>query len=558
MAKTNYRKLTEESINLVGAGIDNNTPEFEAAVKYLTEYWEIAGDKQAAKDAELSLKEYKLTSIGNGILDGVHMDYMVEEDQKEQVIVEVNQDEVKQALKALTTRENDFLSYLYDMHAEYNELYFFGQLSHPFITIEKMSNKTLGNYTHGQDAMGITNHIRFNRNFIALNQGENNEDPTRILETLRHEMIHQWQDEVLYMREGIAAKQVSLPVGFGSFLDKNTPSIIKRAKSGAPIGDMMDQKPRPKEWHNRDFKEYAVVVDIPAKGDKCYGNPANMPEGKSYNRKFTCACIASNDAPLTIWSTREVKAHCIVCDQDFIEQKKETGGTIQVVQSHVEAPGEDAIEKKMRNKGYAHFDKFDNKKKRDAFVEELYTASGKEALEAEQGFYLKGNNAYKEGFTHWVAYNEEKPKAKKDALPKKKPAAKKPEVKPVPSEEPVVVAAPPVDTPAKKLDTKEKPKARPAKKPKTPKPVAVEPVVETPVEAPEKEEPMKTDNVIQLPTNEPKTHTSAEDLLAVYKETGSIKGVAEYFGMTPSNIIYHAKKRGVDFKKGVILDAVKS
>jgi hypothetical protein len=363
------------------------------------------------------------------------------------------------------------------------------------------------------------------------------------------------------MSEGVAAKQVTLPVGFGSFLDKNAPSIIKRTKDGKPVGEMVDQKSRPKEWHNRDFKEYAVVVDIPAKGDKCHGNPANMPEGKSYNRKFSCECIASNGFPLTIWSTRDVFATCNVCKKPFVEEEKKTGGTVQVVQSHIELPGEDAVEIKMGKKGYAHFDKFPSKKERDAFIDVLYAANGEEALEAEQGFYLKGNNAYKEGFTHWVAYSGEKPKAKESksaTLPKKKAEPKKPEVKPTPSEAPIEVIVPPVDTPTKKPDTKEKPKARPARKPKAPKSAPVEPKVEAPVETPKKEKPMEpANNVVEFPAAK-RDHTNPEHLLAAYKETGSIKGVAEAFGMTSPNVIYWAKKLGVDFKKGVILDAVKS
>lgn len=543
MAKVNYRKITMDACNEVGKGFDEKSAEFEAMVKYVTEWWDVAGDPQAAKDAGLTPKEYKLTSIGNGLLDGAHYEYMEEETEsddqpKGQEIVEVNQDEVKKALKALVTRENETLSFLYDMHAEYNAKYFYGQLSHPFITIEKLSNKTLGNYTHGEDAMGITNHIRFNRNFIALNEME------RILETLRHEMIHQWQDEVLYMAEGVAAHKVKMPVGFGKFLDKNEPAKLKWAKDGTPVGEMVDQIKRPKEWHNRDFKEYAVVVDIPAKGDKCYGNIANMPIGKSYNRKFSCQCLASNNSFLTIWSTRPVHAVCEDCGEPFVEQEK-AGELIPVVLSTVEAPGTDAIELKMKGKGYTHFQKFGSKKEKDAFVESLYaTDIHGEGLEVEQGFYLKGNNAYKEGFTHWVAYNGLSEVFKKNAK-KEKPAAKKPEPKKV------------VELP-KEEEPKEKPKAKKPAAPKKPKKV-IEPKDDVKVEVP-KEEPKKPSKVVQLPAegNPERTHTNPEDLLSVYKETGSIKGVAEFFGMTSANILYHAKKLGVDFKKGEIKDAVKS
>src|SRR5690606_28696919 len=99
-------------------------------------------------------------------------------------------------------KENDFLAFLYKKWEEYNAQYFFGELSYPLITFEKMYNRTLGNYTYGEDSLGIKNHIRFNRNFISLNTEE------RILETLRHEMIHQWQDEILYIGDEQKAKDI--------------------------------------------------------------------------------------------------------------------------------------------------------------------------------------------------------------------------------------------------------------------------------------------------------------------------------------------------------------
>ena len=83
--------------------------------------------------------------------------------------------------------------------------------------------------------MGLTNHIRFNRDFIALNTEE------RILETLRHEMIHQWQDEVYYEGEHTDG-EVTLPVGFGKFKEKKNPVEVQRNADGSPVGEKAEQK----------------------------------------------------------------------------------------------------------------------------------------------------------------------------------------------------------------------------------------------------------------------------------------------------------------------------
>jgi hypothetical protein len=543
--------------------LDMTGKEFDAAVEYVKKWWDSSlADKAAAKEIDLTPKEYAMASIGNGLQDGHHEEFLAEEDEpKQQEIAEVDQDEVKKALRLLTTRENSYLGFLYEKWEEYNDLYFFGQLNQPLITIDKMNNKTLGSHTRGQNDMGITNHIRLNRNFIALNEDE------RILETLRHEMIHQWQEDVLYMKEGVAKREIKLPAGFGSLTNKDEPTIIKRTKSGSPLMEKGEQKPRPKDWHNKDFKEYAVVVGIPAKGDKCYGNIANMPEGKSYNRKFSCKCIASNGAPLTIWSTREIKAVCQICKKPFQEQKKE-GKTVKVTLSHIEQPGEDAVFEAMKTKGFTHFEKFKSKRDKDRFLDELYKGND-DGLEVEQGAYQKGHNAYQEGFTHWVAYNGEKVELPKEER-KNKPAVKSPKAKKKPTPKKTELTKAP--------DKPEDKKKTPAKKAAPKKPAAKKPAPkkEKPVEQPKpvekKEEPKKLKmsnggelTLVETPKEDPKTptvggrsHTNPKDLLSLYMQMGSIKKVADYFGMTSAAIIYQAKKHGVDFKKGVIEGEVKS
>ena len=282
----------------------------------------------------------------------------------EQPIVEVTQLEVKKALKLLQTRQNAIMSVLYKAHDDYNHKYFQGRLSVPLITIEKLSHKTLGSYMANADSAGLENHIILNRNFVALNT------ETRILETLKHQMIHQYQDEVIYE---------------------------KHTKDGLILHE---GEKRPKAWHNKDFKNLAINIGIAAKGSKCYGSPAKMPEPKSYNRKFVCRCVASNGYPLTIWSTREIKATCQVCSSSFVEVSK-AGDVIPVEASDIEGTGQDAIEIRMRGE-FSVFEKFKDKRALTSKIKELK----KSGTRYKEGIYQKGHNSCLAGYSYWVAFED--------------------------------------------------------------------------------------------------------------------------------------------------------
>lgn len=445
----------------------------EKAKVYVSEYLESV--KEQADSAEgFTPEEFIVQCFQNGINDGeLNEDTSevepneepeaiepTEDDSDGQEIIEVSLEQVKQALKTLLTKENTLMGLLYNKHDEYNKEFFEGKLSIPVITIDKLSNRTLGNYTPDTDNLELTNHIRFNRNFIALNTEE------RILETLRHEMIHQYQDEILY------------------------------------TGDK-----KPKEWHNKDFKEMAKVVGIPAIGAKCYGNPAKMPEPKSYNRKFTCGCIASNGYPLTVWSTRAIFATCDICGKKLTEVQKK-GKVIPVNTSHVEKEGEDAVELEMKGKGFAKFKKFKTKPEMDSWLEEAEGGAYGTMTELKKGVYQKGHNAYKADYRYWVAYNTD-------------------EIHPdtITSEE--------AKKEAKKV-TKGK------KKPEAPK---------EPIEK-KAEEKVKVELEVTLTSEESKEmdYKTKEGMTELYKIHGSTRAIAEAVGVNQSTIVKTAKKLEVDFK----------
>lgn len=512
--KVNVKKLLVELQKDFGVTVPKTEEEY--ALAYIEQYYTDLVEEHPHTDADdLTAHDYALAKIGNGLTDGAHMDDVEVTDlgnglalqvEKDQQIIEVDQETVKKALKSLLTSENKFLAMLYEKHEEYNNEYFNGALAHPLITIDKLNNKTLGNYSPGTDAMGIRSHIRFNRNFIMLNTDE------RILETLRHEMIHQWQDEVLYYeKDSTIAKDIKIKM---------------MNEEGKVVDVETRQKKRPKDWHNKDFKDYAKVVGIPAEGDKCYGNPAKMPEPESFNRKFNCACVASNGYPVSVWCTRKINATCDTCGKKYIEIPK-GGKVIRVEQSHVELPGQDAVEMAHKAK-YKYFERFESKDLKDEFIEHFNSTEEHPMGEMVEGVYQKNHNKYKEGFTHWVAFNTT-------------------EVTPD------VVRSKEISKVKDPKTTPKKPKAPKAKTPKAPKAKIIEPElpkVEVEVEPAPVEEAPK--GKISLLPKKDRSHKNAQDLLELYKEHGSVKAVAEYFGVTSGTIIYQAKQLGVDFKKGVI------
>lgn len=429
-----------------------------------------------------------------------------EENDTEQEIIEVSQDELKKALKVLLTQQNDVLASLYEKHAEYNKEFFEGKLSLPIITIEKMNNRTLGNYTYAGHTLKLENHIKLNVNFVALNPME------RVLETLKHEMIHQWQDEVLYAKPGEEPKE--------------------------------GQKKFPKERHNKDFKDMAEKVGIRADGTKCTGNPANMPEPKSYNRKFICGCEASNGYPLTIWSTREVHAECTMCGNMFVEvlKKDPKAETIEIKLSHVEKLNEDAVYEASKDK-YKNFKRFETKNLKEAYIEDLPDELGEHVLtELEQGAYQKNHNAYKWGYRYWVAFNTDEivPDAiltVHDDTHVELPKAEEPdEVEPMPE-----------------------PKKKKERKKITPKP---DNVVKFPVKEPKAD--VTGDEAMELlypseveppdAQNDPQERVwnvnNPQDLIDAYKLTGTQRKAAELMGVAQSSFSNHGKKFKIDWAAG--------
>jgi hypothetical protein len=456
-----------------------------------------------------SIEQY----IADGGLETSEADDVEDDDDAgEQPIISVTQEEAKIALKSLLSTSNEKIALYYRMHEQYNKEFFDNKLSTPVITIDKLNNRTLGNYTAGQDRMALTNHIRCNHNFVALNTEE------RVLETLRHEMIHQWQDEVLYIEQGSdKAREIDLPS-----LDEE----------GSVIFNEGMQKKRVKEWHNADFKLMAKWVGIPAIGAKCYGNEAKMPDPVSYNKKFVCGCVASNMYPLTIYSTRPINAICQDClaanpprSGVFREVEKQlfkSGKTIEVSVSHIEKPGQDAVMDAMLQ-SHTHFERFKKKGEKDDFVERLKEGEIEEqpVSDMKEGVYQKNHNMYGVDYRYWIAYSTSPTEDKMspdelrkavEGVTKMKGGKKKPDPKPT-------------ATPAAEDGKKTRGKI-----------VKFPNAGDTPAAPPApKEREYSVDN--------------PQDILDLYDELRTTRKVAEKLGIGQSTLSGKAKKMGIDWNE---------
>lgn len=137
-----------------------------------------------------------------------------------------------------------------------------------------------------------------------------------------------------------------------------------------------------------------------------------MVAQKSYNRKYSCSCIASNGHPLTIWSTRPLKVTCNVCGTLFTERQKKTGEAIPIRQSYIEQPGDDMVAKTKGEK-YQHFVQYRQRRTyRRAiaavrrWMNQAGIAEDKRRDHYDYGTYQAHSRAFLEsGYKYWVAYS---------------------------------------------------------------------------------------------------------------------------------------------------------
>lgn len=176
-------------------------------------------------------------------------------------IVFIDATKFAEAYEAFSRGQQGIVDRLYASFHEFNEQHWRGQLPRAIIRIPShgMTRRTLGRYTL-KNEQGEEHVVEINKDFVVLNTW------TRVLETLRHEMIH------LY--------------------------LLGVVKGRGCMG------------HGKKFKAEADRVGIPCEGPRGYGNPANMPAPLTNYTEWRCAC---NTTVVRAGSRREVHAICDHC-----------------------------------------------------------------------------------------------------------------------------------------------------------------------------------------------------------------------------------------------------
>lgn len=176
-------------------------------------------------------------------------------------ITYIDATEFAEAYEAFARGQQGIINQLYQQFRAFNQQYWSGQLPLAIIRIPShgMTRRKLGRYTR-RNEQGEEHVIEINKDFVVLNPWE------RVLETLRHEMIH------LYL-----------------------------------IGVVNEHGCK---GHGKKFKAEADRVGVPCHGPRGYGNPAKMPAPRTSYAEWKCACGVTS---VRCSETRDVHAVCDCC-----------------------------------------------------------------------------------------------------------------------------------------------------------------------------------------------------------------------------------------------------
>lgn len=211
------------------------------------------------------------------------------------VDAEVGGEVVRETVMTFLRNKNERIKELLLWHEAYNAEYFEGKLSRPLITIEHTpGSKALATYFFEHQGIGIPFHIRLNLAFIALCWNEKH--IFRIENTLKHEMIHQWQHECVYVGDKKVPKSLHNKVFKEKAAEIGIPCVGRNMSTGTSLKEIAAEQNG--ELENLEPEEQAAVPK------------------KSRNRKWQCGCGDSR----TVWSTKEVKAVCGECKKPYEEK----------------------------------------------------------------------------------------------------------------------------------------------------------------------------------------------------------------------------------------------
>lgn len=205
----------------------------------------------------------------------------------------VNQELQTHATERTEWVYSDLIRELYEWFHRFNAEFFDGQLPPAVISIERANRRNMGTYQPGRDALALRYHINVNSVYVSQSRVER-------LDTLAHEMVHEWEEVVLGDRGGGRYHKIA-------FRKKAAQIGIPTDKRGVSLG-------RPNEGRFALLlASHGIPLDEPLPHALAVpGRRAAMPASRSRLTPWTCGCTR-------VWASwgTNVTATCSGCDRRF-------------------------------------------------------------------------------------------------------------------------------------------------------------------------------------------------------------------------------------------------
>ena len=175
----------------------------------------------------------------------------------------------------------DLARLLYEWADRFNKEFELG-LDTPALQIERIRAQAIGSYRPGRNGFGLHHEVTFNTKHLDRPVAE-------ILETLLHELLHEWQQ--IYSKPGKGnyhnRQYQEKAQSFGLIVDSWGHSL---GVAPGPFTDLLKR-------HGVD----ATVLPLPGED-----SVRSRPRGESKMKKWVCRCM-------TVRAAKELEAQCLKC-----------------------------------------------------------------------------------------------------------------------------------------------------------------------------------------------------------------------------------------------------
>ena len=198
----------------------------------------------------------------------------------ELVNVQIREHEIKTAEWELREQAQE----LYRWHDLFNKRFFDSKLNHAVLSFDRTRRDVLGHYVIERNGIGVADNI--NINFVHLRR-----EKWQTLETLLHEMAHQYQKSIGILKRG------------NNYHNKGFRNMM--ASFGFSCDNQGCHTGLPKDPFVSFLKEHGIEVTkvIYVKG-----------QGRSKLKKFSCQC----NPPINVRvASKRFSARCNHCGEDF-------------------------------------------------------------------------------------------------------------------------------------------------------------------------------------------------------------------------------------------------